>query len=482
MQNENKSFLMKLCYLTARFKKKKLMFGIIGAAGISIALYLVLSGPSKASGEYLTGTVKKGTITKSISASGSIEPVSTISMSFKNAEIVKKIYVNVGDNVKKGQLLAELNTSNLETDVRQAKANLKSAQASLNALLRGATQVEKDKAEADMSKAQASYDVAKSTLERNRELYNAGALSKSELEAYEKEFTNAQAELKQANATLKDLLDGEAQEDIAAAEAKLESARASLEESESDLADATMISPVDGIVSGISGAEGQRASANNNSTSGDGFLELISEALQVKAQVNEGDIGKARVGQKVEFTVNSYPDKKFTGKVSSISPIATTESNVQIYDVIIQLDENYDELKAGMPSDVTVIVEQSEDVLTIPKGAVTYAESYATQQMDATSKKNTSVTMESAQGKSAMVLVMGKSGSPEPRRVELGLSDLTNYEVISGLSEGETVITGSMSQTTTSGDTEEEGSKENRKSQGVLGGPGGPPPGGGGPN
>lgn len=478
MQNENKSFIMRLSSLTSHVKKKKLMFGIIAAAGISLALYFILSGPSRASGDYLTNTVKRGNITNTISASGTVEPVETISMSFKDAEIVKKIYVKVGDKVEPGQLLAELETDNLEADVMQAQANFDSQSAKLALERNGATQEELEEAEAKVSMAQVSYNLAKATMERNQTLYQAGALSQSELEQVKADFDNAEASLKQARASLRSLQKGNRPEDIASAAAQVVNARAQLQVAKRSLSDAKLVSPINGIVSSNSGAEGQRATANNNNTSGGGFMEVISEALQVEAQVNEGDIGKTQVGQKVEFTVNSFPEKTFVGKVSSISPTATTQSNVQIYEVIIQLENNYTELKAGMPADVTIIVEQSEDVLTIPKGAVTYAESYATKQMDATAGKNASVTTESAQGQRAMVLVSGKSGSPEPRQVELGLSDLTNYEVISGLKEGETVIIGSTSRTaaTSSSST---GTKDNSKSgQGMLGGPGGPPPGG----
>jgi HlyD family secretion protein len=507
LQNEKKPFFIRLGSLTGHVTKKKLLLVIVAIAGISLALYFILGGTSKASGEYQTSTVKKGSIINSISASGTIEPVSTVSMSFKNAEVVKKIHVNVGDKVKKGQLLAELTTSNLETDVRQAKANLRSAQASLDALLEGATREEIDSAEADVSMAQVSYNSAKSNLERNSELYNAGALSKSELEDCEVEFTKAEAQLKQAKASLTTILNGAKTEEIAAAEAQVENARASLQESESDLEDAAMVSPVDGIVSEISGAEGQRASANNDSTSGEGFMEVISEEMQLESQVNESDIGDTKLGQEVEFTVNAYTEKIFRGRLDSIAPVAYAESNVQIYDVIIKLDEHYDELKAGMPADVTIIVEQSKDVLTIPKGAVTYAETSLKSMGNASGSRpqngtggqkssseesnldksaatdaarQTDSSAESAQGQRNMVLMLGKSGSPEPRQVELGLSDLTNYEVISGLNEGEIVITGSLSQTveTTSGETSTADKANNRGGQGMLGGPGGMPGGG----
>lgn len=133
--------------------------------------------------------------------------------------------------------------------------------------------------------------------------------------------------------------------------------------------DAQMYSPIEGIVSSINSAEGRRATANNNNTSGGGFMNVISKALQISAQINEGDIGKTRVGQKMKFTVNAYPNKIFYGHVSSISPMATKVSNVQIYSVVISLDQDYLDLKAGMPVKVTIIIDRQDNVITIPKVA-----------------------------------------------------------------------------------------------------------------
>ncbi len=485
MQNENKSFFMRFGSSLEYIKKKKLMFGIIAVAGISLVLYFVFSGTSKASGDYLTETVKRGNITNTISASGMVEPVSTISMSFKNAEIVKKIYLKVGDKVEPGQLLAELETGNLEADLIQAEANLSNQSSKLELLKNGATQEELEQAEANVSMAQTSYNLTKTTLERNQQLHQAGALSLSELDQVKADFVNAEAKLKQAQASLNSLKKGNRSEDIASAAAQVESSKAQLQIAKNNFADARMVSPIDGIVSSINGAEGQRATANNNNTSGGGFMDIISEAMQVKAQVNEGDIGRTKLGQKVEFTVNSYPNKTFFGKVSSISPMAYTESNVQIYDIIIQLDENYTELKAGMPANVTIVVDRHDNVLTIPKGATSFAVSYmnkmrqdaAANRQNAGDAGNTGLqgqrqginnragqggnggsaaqagatsAKENEQVQRAIVLTLDKSGTPAPKRVELGLSDLTSYEILNGLNEGDTVIIGSLGQSAAS--------------------------------
>lgn len=472
---------------------KKLLLGftciIVGGA----ALYVTFGSTDKAAAEYLTSMVQKGVISDTISASGTIEPVTTVSMSFKSAEIVKKLYVEEGDRVTTGQLLAELETDNLEASVQQAQASVTSAQANLNLLQKGASQEDIDNAQANIDTAQVTYDTSKTTLERNKALFDAGAISQADYDNYETDLKKAEAQLKQAKASLASLLKGEDAENIQAAQAQVSNAQAQLNMKLSDLEAAKLISPTEGIVSSISGAEGQRASANNDSTSGGGFMDIISEELQIAAQVNESDIGNVKVGQKATFTVNSFPDEVFGGTISSISPIATTESNVQVYDVVIKMDESYEGLKAGMPTDVTIILEQQEGVLIVPKSAMTFAKTYATsalpkpgenaavpemikekgEQMEV-KQKQVEEAEEKNIGKAAMVLVMDKNGKLETRNVQLGISDLTNYEVLGGLQEGEVVVSGSSSTTVENGNKTE--SNNNNRGGGMrMGGGGGPP-------
>ncbi|MCG9969716.1 efflux RND transporter periplasmic adaptor subunit [Pelotomaculum terephthalicicum JT] len=487
-----------LGYLTGVIKRKKLLFSIIAIALVTLTGYFAVGNRGKASENYLTDTVKKSTVTSTISATGTIEPVSTVTLSFENSEIIKNIYVKVGEHVTNGQLIAEQVTDNLEADVIQASASLKGTTAKLQLLQNGSTQEDLEQAATDVQIAQGSYDLAKSNLERYQQLYENGAIAKSDFDSVNLEYINAEGKLAQAKQSLKSLQAGNRVEDIEAAAADVESSNAKLKQAQNSLAGAKMYCSIDGIVSEINGAVGQRATANNNSTTGGGFATVISEALQLETQVNEADIGKAAVGQKVEFTVNSYADKTFTGKVSSIAPQATTVSNVQLYDVYVQLDENYKELKAGMPVNANIIVERHENTLTIPKGAVTYATSYLNkikQTIPANSAENGNVssgkqensqadnnktetpsTTTSYQEQQSVVLVMNNSGSPAPKRVVLGLSDLKNYEVVSGLNEGETVVIGSLSDTATT-TTTTTNTKSNSMPMMGGGGGGGPPPG-----
>ncbi|TEB08577.1 Macrolide export protein MacA [Pelotomaculum schinkii] len=492
------------------FYKRKKLLGVLIIVVIALAGYFLLGNSKKASGGYLTENVKKGSITNTISASGTVEPVSTVSLSFKNAEIIKNIYVKVGDHVTPGQVLADQDSENLELSVTQAVASVDQSSASLELLQQGSTQEELREAEASVQIAQASYDQAKSNLERNQKLAEAEALSQTDLETYQASYANAEGNLIKAQEAYKALLSGSKAEDIKSAEAKLASSQAQLQAARIDLTGATMTSPINGIVSEINGAVGQRATANNNSTSGSsGFMVVISEALQVTAQVNEADIGKTQVGQKVEFTVNSFPNTTFTGQISSVAPQAYTSSNVQLYDVIIQIDDNQQGLKAGMPADVTIIVERQENTLIISKAAVTYAANYlntlgqsgaakpanieggnsqiqnnkqtsgagAGAASGSSSSNGAAGAATSSKDQQSTILVMGQSGQPEPRQVTLGMSDLSNYEVVNGLNEGETVVVGSLSQTSTSTSTSTSNSStRSNQGGGMMGG--GPPPGG----
>lgn len=488
MPNALNIAVKKVKTLAAAPGKKRMYFGVAAIVVVLLVGYFAFGRAKNASGSYITDTVKRGKVASTISASGMVEPVSTVSLSFKNAEVIKKIYVKIGDHVTPGQLLAEQDSQNLEAQLAQASASVSSAVAKYQLLVKGAREEDIAQSEVNVQIAQASYDQMKSTFDRNQTLYQAGIISQADFEKAQVDYLNAEGKLKQAQEALKLLQSGNRPEDIAAAAAQVESSNAQLKIAQSDLEGTKMVSPLNGIVSAVNGAEGQRATANNNNTSGSsGFIVLISEALQVRAQVNEADIGKAQVGQAVEFTVNSFPDKTFKGKVSSIAPQAYTVSNVQIYDVMIQLDNNYTELKAGMPANVTIIVESRENTLTIPKGSVSYAVTYLNKMQQAGSNANNTgssagsapasqrtgagqsaggpgggtvrnqgatgesgagrqASGESGSGRQAMVLVMDKSGKPTPRRVSLGLSDMKNYEVLSGLDEGETVVVGALGQ------------------------------------
>ena len=446
------------------FLNKKAWLLLLAVMLVAVAWYFTSSRNKNQDPGYLTDAARRGDLTVTISATGTIEPITRVSLAFKNAEIINEIYVKVGDSVTPGQLLAEQDTSNLEASLVQATASLKGNEARLELLRNGATAEELLRSEIDVTTAEASFAQAKIKLANYQVLYQEGAISQTEFDSVNLEYITAEGRFKQAEYALASLKAGNRIEDIEAAAAQVESSNAQLRQTQNDLTGAKMYSPIAGIVSAVNGAVGQRATANNNNVSGGGFIDIISEEMQVKAQVNEADIGNAAVGQAVEFTVNSFPNRTFAGTLESIAPEAYTQSNIQIYDIVIQMDQHYPELKAGMPCDVTIIAARSNGALTIPKSAVTFATSYLAQTGAQMAENRGAAGSESgprqppqrpdgnqAEGppdfaddrdtQPALVIVLESDGKLTPQRVILGLSDLSRYEVLEGLQEGEMVVT-----------------------------------------
>ncbi|NPV29063.1 MAG: HlyD family efflux transporter periplasmic adaptor subunit [Firmicutes bacterium] len=422
---------------------------------------------------YITMPVRQGSIVNAVKATGTIEAVKSVGLNFKTGGVIKEIYVKPGDRVKEGQLLACLDTSDLEAQVVQARANLKAAEAKLRLLEAGPLETEIAQAEANVAQAQVAYKSAEEALKRDQALFEVGALAQADLDNSLANRDTAAAKLRQAQAALEALKSGNRPEDIAAAQAQVDAARAQLMLAQNDLDSARLRAPFDGVIAAVRGETGQRTSGggSESSDSSTGLITLITTGLQLRAQVNEADISQVKVGQKATFTVNAFPERTFNGEVAWISPEATTVSNVQLYDVVVSLADPGGLLKAGMSASVNIIVAQKDNVITVPRAAVSFAASYrAASAGNATGGKTpgggsadgartaggrqTGTGMltpgegrkgEPGQaandGSRAAVLVM-EEGRPVVRRIVTGLSDESNIEVKSGLKVGEEVIIG----------------------------------------
>lgn len=427
---------------------------------------------------YISMPVRQGSIVNAISATGMVSAVKSTGLDFKNSGEIKKVYVKAGDRVKAGQILASLDTADLEVQLIKAQAALNSAEAKLRQLEDEPTASELAQAKTSLAQAQITYNNAEAALKRNQILFDGKALSQADLDKSISDRDTALVKLQQAQADLKTLEEGASSEDIAAAKAQVDSAKAELTLARNNLNSADLRAPFDGIISAVRGEVGQRTSGGGSSSNdndiANSFIALITPELQVKAQVNEADIGKVKAGQPATFTVNAFPDKSFNGKVSSISAEATTVSNVQLYDVIISLVDRNPPLKVGMSASIKIIVAQKDDVITVPRAAVTFAASNrniagaggtnerATSRVSSkggTGTPGMRSMSENTQGQRnggteqpqqtagnnnmSMVLVL-KDGHPVARRVVTGLSDERNMEVQSGLQVGEEVIIGSV--------------------------------------
>ncbi len=212
-------------------------------------------------------------------------------------------------------------------------------------------------------------------------------------------------------------------------------------------------------------------------------ITIFSSELQLAAQINEADIGKVKVGQKVTFTVNAYPDREFTGRLVSLSPLATTSNSVQVYDAVISIDD-YKDLRAGMPASITIIVGESLNVLAVPQSALDYGQAYLASSrarsrsgagtrsavQESSRVGDNAALNERASIKKPVVVLAGNEQTL--RWVETGLSDDVSVEIKSGLKEGDTVITGSISQKAdSSASTSDRSSNRNYTAPGFPGGP-----------
>ncbi len=339
--------------------------------------------------EYAIAAVNKGTVTDSIEATGTLEAVRTSAMGFKNDDIITAINVQPGDHVTTGQILAQQDPATLETALQQAENTVQ--QDTIN-----------------VKSSQLTFDTNRKTLAQQQQLFESGAISQSDLDTAKNNATKSEW-------------------DLELAQSKLANDRTKLTQAQSDMAEATIVAPFDGIIGAVNGQVG---SINGLNTSSSTLLTVMSDELQMSALINEADIGKVKVGQDVEFTSSSFSDKTFTGKVVRITPQATTVSNVQYYPVLISCNDPDGVLLSGMSVSTTIIIERVTDAVTVPMMAVSYAQTYL--------KSNPS---QASAGGGQYVLIM-ENDKPVVKPVKLGISDGSNYVVTEGPSAGDQVIVG----------------------------------------
>jgi HlyD family secretion protein len=340
-------------------------------------------------------TVEKGDLARSVVATGKIQPLAKVEIKSKASGIVKRLFVDYGDHVKEGQILAELDRDQLEAAVREAKANLLSAEAAY----------ERNRIEAEGP----DLPFLKSALERSRKLYADGLIAPQVLDDADKAY-----QLGRNKQTA-------AKSQAAVARAEVEKARANLERADMDLRYATIVSPMDGLVLSRDVEVGDAVSS---------ILVLGSQAtlvmtlgdvseVYVLGKVDEADIGRVYLGQRARIVVESFKDKSFDGKVTKISPLGKEKDNVTTFEVRVSIQNPGGQLKTNMTANAEVILEEKRGVLTIPESAVVY---------DKERKPAVEVPDPKATG--------GKRRVP----VKLGISNGVKAEVAEGLHPGDKVV------------------------------------------
>lgn len=387
--------------------KIKKRYVITALVAIAVIGGTITSSAIKNRVHYETTPITQCTITQVVEASGTINPVNTVSVGSTVSGLIKAIYVDYNSVVKKGQLLAQIDPANFEAAVQQNQAQINSA-------------------ESDMAKIQAVTEMSRKTYSRYKNLYKKNFIAKSELDQAESDYLSNLAQ-------------------IGAARAKINQARASYKTAMTNLGYTKIIAPVDGTIISREIDLGQPVAASFQAP------ELFSIAqdltkMQIEVNVSEADIGKVKEGQQVTYTLDGYPDRLFYGKVTQVRISPTTVSNVVTYSVIVGVDNKDLTLKPGMTANVSIITSKSEDVLCAPSVALKY-----TPETDG--KKY--------QSQGLWILANKK---PQRIDIETGASDDTNIEVKSDkIKVGDKVIIGASNQV-----KKDKNSQQRRKPPGMF--------------
>lgn len=364
---------------------------------------------------YVTAAVDRGDVADVVGATGTLEPVTMVQVGSQVSGTIASLHADFNTVVKQGQVIARLDPSLFEARLGQARANLAAARAATD-------------------RQKAAADDAASKLARAQELSRQDLLPASDLETARTAAQSAAAQLKEA-------------------EAAVSQADASVTQADVDLTHTVITAPIDGVVIARSVDVGQTVAASLQAPV---LFEIANDLtrMQVKASIDEADVGRVRVGQDVSFRVDAYPDREFPGQVQQVRLQPVTDQNVVTYNTIIAVDNTEQLLMPGMTATVSVVVRRSQDVLRLPVAALRFRPEGATPEA-ATAPRASPRTPGSGDGarrgagagasrpgREATVYVPELRGQAQPRQVRLGLSDGRYVEVQAGLDEGASVIVG----------------------------------------
>ena len=387
-------------------KKKifsKVWIAMILVVVIAVAVWLLSGEKKEEQINFKQEKVATHTLQNSITATGTIEAVTSVTVGTQVSGIVNKLYVDYNSVVKKGQVIAELDKTNLISELNTAKANLSSTESNL------------------------SYQSA--NMKRYQTLYKKGLVSADEYE-------NALLAYRQAK------------EQVA-------SSRENVQKAQTNLGYATITSPIDGTVISKSVEEGQTVAASFNTP------ELFTIAkdlknMQVIANVDEADIGGVAVGNRVNFTVDAYPDDTFEGVVKQVRLEATTTNNVVTYEVVISAPNADLKLKPGLTANVTIFTKEQANILSVANKALRFTPTKETVGKD--------MKIVDCKGKNKVWTLNGNTLTAHS--VNIGQSDAMHTQILSGIKAGQSVITEIVV------DASEDEDDSQQQSQGLISGPG----------
>lgn len=359
--------------------KKKTLVIVAVATIATLAVWLLSGGKKEEKITFDTAAVAPANIMNSITATGTIEPVTSVTVGTQVSGIVSKLFVDYNSVVKKGQVIAELDKTNLMSQLNTAKTQLATAQSQLN------------------------YQTA--NYKRYKTLFEKGLVAADD-------FDNAKLSYTQAKE-------------------QVVSAKEEVQRAQTNLGYATITSPIDGVVLSKSVEEGQTVAASFSTPE----LFTIAQDLtnmQVVADVDEADIGDVKEGERVSFTVDAYPDDTFEGEVKQVRQEATTTNNVVTYEVVISAPNADLKLKPGLTANVTIYTAEHKGVLSVPSKALRF-----TPQKETVGKMK---IVDAANAKNKVWTIEGNS--IVAHKVNIGMTDGTNTQIVGGIAEGTKVVTG----------------------------------------
>lgn len=361
-----------------KLRISKIWIAVVVIVIVAVAAWAMSGGKKEEDINFKEEKVALKTLQNSVTATGTIEAVTSVTVGTQVSGIVNKLYVDYNSQVKKGQVIAELDKTNLLSELNTAKANLASAQSSLN------------------------YQAA--NMERYKTLYKKGLVSADEYE-------NALLTYRQAKE-------------------QVSSSKENVQRAQTNLGYATITSPIDGTVISKSVEEGQTVAASFNTP------ELFTIAkdltnMQVVANVDEADIGNVKEGDRVTFTVDAYPDDTFEGTVKQVRLEATTTNNVVTYEVVISAPNADLKLKPGLTANVTIYTQERSGVLAVANKALRFTPTKETVGKD--------MKIVDCKGKNKVWTLNGNTLTAHP--VTIGQSDGINTEITKGLKQGDKIVT-----------------------------------------
>jgi HlyD family secretion protein len=393
-------------------KKSRRVIYILSAFAVIVLVVVGLVAATRGSTKIdpsKLAKVERGDLAKSVVATGKIFPITNVEVKSKASGIVQKLLVDYGENVKKDQVLAELDKEQILAEVNQEKASLQAAEAASRA------------AEADLEHAKVDAEgpdvpMLKRAYERAQKMAKDGVVSDSALDDAQRNYEMSvnKQQLGKANVV-------SATSKVKQAEAQVAQAKAQLDEKEKEYQNSTIVSPIDGMVlsrdvevgSAVSSILVLGSSATLVMTLGD------IRSVYVKGKVDESDIGKVYIGQPARIKVESYKDRTFSGKVTKISPMGVEKDNVTTFEVRVSIDNSKGELKSQMTANAEILMEEHKGILIVPEGALIY---------DKDRKASIEVPEPTA-----------KDGKKK-LDVTVGISNGSKTELLSGLKEGQQVI------------------------------------------